>query len=161
MWNFVFKVDYAHTVTSKSMPIFPGTSLALLFHLVRVSDGFALCDSEYVPFEGWADGLERGKPTEGEEEAQGQGKKTKDEQRQELWKRLKEDLLVGWDFEVEDAGHKGHTGSSGDPKAKEVGTAELDEEDDEVVFRLFKALDRMKEACDMEGRPVSKNFWCI
>ena len=63
-WNFVFKVDYAQQVSSSEFPSHPGSFLALLFFCKRLSGGHVVCDSEYVAFQGWEDGLESHKAPE-------------------------------------------------------------------------------------------------
>ena len=94
-WNFVFKVDYAHQVTSESFPSHVGATLALLFHIIRLGGGFALCASEYVPFDGWTEGLEdpRG---EGQLSRAKDGGMSEEALKTDLWRQMLEELYVGW-----------------------------------------------------------------
>ena len=155
-WNFVFEVDYAQQVTSSKFPSHPGSSLALLFFCLRLAGGHVVCDSEYVAFEGWEEGLESHQDPA--KVPQSRLQETKEQQQQEAWQHMKKDLLVEWDFKLEEAAlsTKGG-GSPQNPLQSQSFTAE-EEEDVEVVSRLFSQLQKMAEAADLEGTPLAQDF---
>ena len=72
---------------------------------------------------------------------------------------MQKDLLVEWDFKLEEAAlsTKGG-GSPQNPLQSQSFTAEEEEEDEEVVSRLFSQLQKMAEAADLEGNPLAEDF---
>ena len=71
---------------------------------------------------------------------------------------MKSDLLVEWDFKLEDA-ELAKKGSASSPNPLQSLVFSAEEEEDEVtVARLFSSLQKMAEAADMEGTPIAKDF---
>ena len=116
-----------------------------------------MCDSEYVAFQGWEEGLESHKAPE--TAPQSQFKKTKEQQQQEAWQSMTADLLVEWDFKLEEAqlAKKGSGSSQSPLQSLDVSAGEV-EEDEETVARLFSSLQKMAEAAALEGLPLAEDF---